>query len=78
LKNRLNIGLFNFFPSQVLPPGEWDPAIRIEPPSSVPSQQKRVQAQKMLFLDSAAHSQRAGKGGGEKGGPDKNGTSFPN
>ena len=22
----------------VLPPGEWDPAIRIEPPSSLPSQ----------------------------------------
>ncbi|CAL4075691.1 unnamed protein product [Meganyctiphanes norvegica] len=25
----------------VLPPGEWDPAIRIEPPSHVPSQEKR-------------------------------------
>ncbi len=25
----------------VLPPGEWDPDIRIEPPSSIPSQQKR-------------------------------------
>ncbi|KAG7458070.1 hypothetical protein MATL_G00233950 [Megalops atlanticus] len=25
----------------VLPPGEWDPAIRIEPPKSVPSQMKR-------------------------------------
>jgi len=25
----------------VLPPGEWDPAIRIEPPSHVPSQDKR-------------------------------------
>jgi hypothetical protein len=30
----------------------------------------------MLFLDSAAHSQRPGKGGGGKGGPDKNGASF--
>lgn len=25
----------------VLPPGEWDPNIRIEPPSHVPSQEKR-------------------------------------
>uniref|UniRef100_A0A4W6FIA0 Anion exchange protein n=1 Tax=Lates calcarifer TaxID=8187 RepID=A0A4W6FIA0_LATCA len=27
----------------VLPPGEWDPSIRIEPPKSVPSQEKRKQ-----------------------------------
>ncbi|CEF68357.1 Na[+]-driven anion exchanger 1 [Strongyloides ratti] len=27
-----------------LPPGEWDPKIRIEPPSSLPSQEKRKQA----------------------------------
>ncbi|CAM1326879.1 SLC4A7 (predicted) [Pycnogonum litorale] len=26
----------------VLPPGEWDPSIRIEPPSHVPSQQSRI------------------------------------
>jgi len=25
----------------VLPPGEWDPAIRIEPPKSLPSSDKR-------------------------------------
>lgn len=25
----------------VLPPGEWDPSIRIEPPQSVPSQDSR-------------------------------------
>ncbi|CAL8248928.1 unnamed protein product [Lota lota] len=25
----------------VLPPGEWDPSIRIEPPKSIPSQEKR-------------------------------------
>jgi len=25
----------------VLPPGEWDPSIRIEPPKSVPSQEAR-------------------------------------
>uniref|UniRef100_A0A0N4Z2E9 Anion exchange protein n=1 Tax=Parastrongyloides trichosuri TaxID=131310 RepID=A0A0N4Z2E9_PARTI len=29
-----------------LPPGEWDPKIRIEPPSSLPSQEKRKQAGK--------------------------------
>jgi solute carrier family 4 (sodium bicarbonate cotransporter), member 7 len=28
----------------VLPPGEWDPNIRIEPPSSIPNQQNRIQA----------------------------------
>ncbi|XP_026535742.1 electroneutral sodium bicarbonate exchanger 1-like [Notechis scutatus] len=28
----------------VLPPGEWDPSIRIEPPKSVPSQDKRKMA----------------------------------
>ncbi|PIO62677.1 band 3 cytoplasmic domain protein, partial [Teladorsagia circumcincta] len=27
----------------VLPPGEWDPAIRIEPPNQIPSQEKRKQ-----------------------------------
>lgn len=27
----------------VLPPGEWDPAIRIEPPKSIPSADKRSQ-----------------------------------
>ena len=25
----------------MLPPGEWDPSIRIEPPASVPSQENR-------------------------------------
>ena len=28
----------------VLPPGEWDPAIRIEPPKSIPSSGKRSPA----------------------------------
>ncbi|NXW52245.1 S4A8 protein, partial [Nyctiprogne leucopyga] len=38
----------------VLPPGEWDPSIRIEPPKNVPSQEKR----KMPGApdDNAAHS----------------------
>lgn len=27
----------------MLPPGEWDPTIRIEPPNQIPSQEKRKQ-----------------------------------
>ena len=30
----------------VLPPGEWDPSIRIEPPVNVPSQDRRKQSWK--------------------------------
>ena len=30
----------------VLPPGEWDPSIRIEPPNVVPSQENRKGAKK--------------------------------
>ena len=30
-----------YFQVTVLPPGEWDPSIRIEPPASVPSQENR-------------------------------------
>lgn len=38
-------------PSQVtvLPPGEWDPSIRIEPPDAVPSQDKRLESAKSGF-----------------------------
>ncbi|KAI6239960.1 Anion exchange protein [Aphelenchoides fujianensis] len=39
----------------VLPPGEWDPNIRIEPPSQIPSQQKRMQVSKDL-IDAASAS----------------------
>ena len=31
-----------FLKVTVLPPGEWDPDIRLEPPSQVPSQTKRI------------------------------------
>ncbi|XP_033828003.1 solute carrier family 4 member 4a isoform X2 [Periophthalmus magnuspinnatus] len=44
----------------VLPPGEWDPAIRIEPPKSLPSSDKR----KNMY---------AGGTGGGGGGPQMNG-----
>ncbi|XP_074421092.1 electroneutral sodium bicarbonate exchanger 1 isoform X3 [Larus michahellis] len=38
----------------VLPPGEWDPSIRIEPPKNVPSQEKRKMPG--ALYDSASHS----------------------
>lgn len=33
----------------VLPPGEWDPTIRIEPPQSVPSQQPRKEGAVLIL-----------------------------
>ncbi|KHJ88221.1 anion exchange protein [Oesophagostomum dentatum] len=35
----------------VLPPGEWDPTIRIEPPNQIPSQEKRKQVGQELLLE---------------------------
>ncbi|XP_047739906.1 sodium bicarbonate cotransporter 3 [Hyalella azteca] len=35
----------------VLPPGEWDPSIRIEPPALIPSQEQRKKPQKVLVVD---------------------------
>ncbi|XP_069814748.1 sodium bicarbonate cotransporter 3 isoform X6 [Dendropsophus ebraccatus] len=41
-RNDLLAGIDEFLDQvTVLPPGEWDPSIRIEPPKSVPSQEKR-------------------------------------
>ncbi|XP_062908396.1 sodium-driven chloride bicarbonate exchanger-like isoform X1 [Mobula hypostoma] len=41
-RNDLVAGVDEFLDQvTVLPPGEWDPSIRIEPPKSVPSQEKR-------------------------------------
>ncbi|XP_039187876.1 electroneutral sodium bicarbonate exchanger 1 isoform X2 [Crotalus tigris] len=41
-RNDLLAGIDEFLDQvTVLPPGEWDPSIRIEPPKSVPSQNKR-------------------------------------
>ena len=42
----------------MLPPGEWDPSIRIEPPDAVPSQDKRLESAKS-----------GGNGGGEEHDP---------
>lgn len=39
----------------VLPPGEWDPNIRIEPPNKLPSQEKRKQIGKELLVEPSSH-----------------------
>lgn len=42
-RNDLLAGIDEFLDCvTVLPPGEWDPAIRIEPPKAVPSQVARI------------------------------------
>ncbi|XP_064421649.1 electrogenic sodium bicarbonate cotransporter 4 [Latimeria chalumnae] len=52
----------------VLPPGEWDPTIRIEPPKKVPSAGKR---KSVFSLNEAAQMNgTAGGGGGSGGGSD--------
>ncbi|XP_067456396.1 sodium bicarbonate cotransporter 3 isoform X4 [Thunnus thynnus] len=53
-RNDLLSGIDEFLDQvTVLPPGEWDPSIRIEPPKSVPSQEKR----KMPWVpNGSAHS----------------------
>ncbi|XP_064419808.1 sodium-driven chloride bicarbonate exchanger [Latimeria chalumnae] len=44
-RNDLVAGIDEFLDQvTVLPPGEWDPSIRIEPPKNVPSQEKRKTA----------------------------------
>ncbi|KAG1685793.1 Sodium-driven chloride bicarbonate exchanger [Nymphon striatum] len=48
-RNKLDLlaGVDEFLDSvTVLPPGEWDPSIRIEPPQHVPSQQSRINQNK--------------------------------
>lgn len=42
-RNHLLAGIDEFLDAvTVLPPGEWDPAIRIEPPAAIPSQVRIV------------------------------------
>lgn len=42
-RNHLLAGIDEFLDAvTVLPPGEWDPAIRIEPPAAIPSQVRMV------------------------------------
>uniref|UniRef100_A0A8C3GKL8 Anion exchange protein n=1 Tax=Cairina moschata TaxID=8855 RepID=A0A8C3GKL8_CAIMO len=55
-KNRADLvaGIDEFLDQvTVLPPGEWDPSIRIEPPKNLPSQKKRKTPG--LLDDSASH-----------------------
>ena len=68
----------------VLPPGEWDPNIRIEPPSSIPNQQNRIQAKPTLNekiggkkVFGPAGAKKDGGGGGGKSPPDGGGGSCP-
>ncbi len=39
----------------VLPPGEWDPTIRIEPPKSVPSQVRRTTRPGAVWREQRCH-----------------------
>ena len=55
-REHLLVGIDEFLDSvTVLPPGEWDPSIRIEPPDNVPSQDGRKRPPKKvqvrLFTD---------------------------
>uniref|UniRef100_A0A8C7KFQ8 Anion exchange protein n=1 Tax=Oncorhynchus kisutch TaxID=8019 RepID=A0A8C7KFQ8_ONCKI len=49
----------------VLPPGEWDPDIRIEPPKSLPSSDKRYRDGPQMNGDTPGHD--GGQGGGGHG-----------
>ncbi|XP_068130992.1 electrogenic sodium bicarbonate cotransporter 4 isoform X2 [Hyperolius riggenbachi] len=56
----------------VLPPGEWDPTIRIEPPKKIPSADQR----KSVFSVNEAgqmNGSAGGVGGGSGGGPSEDG-----
>lgn len=45
----------------VLPPGEWDPNIRIEPPSVIPNQQKRMQVPKTMIAQHSSPDKKSKK-----------------
>lgn len=54
-RNHLLAGIDEFLDAvTVLPPGEWDPAIRIEPPAAIPSQVRIIRNQKrdIIFMRS--------------------------
>ncbi|XP_050700901.1 electrogenic sodium bicarbonate cotransporter 1-like isoform X5 [Eriocheir sinensis] len=53
-KNRSHLlaGIDEFLDAvTVLPPGEWDPAIRIEPPAAIPSQETRKSQKPVEIID---------------------------
>ncbi|XP_039972736.1 sodium bicarbonate cotransporter 3 isoform X2 [Xiphias gladius] len=67
-RNDLLSGIDEFLDQvTVLPPGEWDPSIRIEPPKSVPSQEKRKMAS---VPNGSAHSSDTGKEAEHHTGPE--------
>ncbi|XP_063343670.1 sodium bicarbonate cotransporter 3-like isoform X1 [Pelmatolapia mariae] len=67
-RNDLLSGIDEFLDQvTVLPPGEWDPSIRIEPPKSVPSQEKRKIPS---FPNGSAHSSEMGKEAEHHAGPE--------
>ena len=57
----------------VLPPGEWDPSIRIEPPASVPSQENRRVQQYLCDSDKNGKENGIGSHGNNGGGDDGEG-----
>ncbi|XP_031773764.1 LOW QUALITY PROTEIN: electroneutral sodium bicarbonate exchanger 1 [Apis florea] len=60
-RNHLLAGIDEFLDAvTVLPPGEWDPAIRIEPPAAIPSQdiRKRPKEKTEEELDEEADEQK--------------------
>ncbi|XP_067084017.1 sodium-driven chloride bicarbonate exchanger isoform X2 [Osmerus mordax] len=65
-RNDLIAGIDEFLDQvTVLPPGEWDPSIRIEPPKSVPSQEKRRTAPLPNGSTEAGEEEHGGHGGPE-------------
>ncbi|XP_023137688.2 sodium bicarbonate cotransporter 3-like isoform X3 [Amphiprion ocellaris] len=67
-RNDLLSGIDEFLDQvTVLPPGEWDPSIRIEPPKSVPSQEKRKMP---FFPNGSAHGSDTVKEAEHQTGPE--------
>ncbi|XP_035019791.2 sodium bicarbonate cotransporter 3 isoform X2 [Hippoglossus stenolepis] len=67
-RNDLLSGIDEFLDQvTVLPPGEWDPSIRIDPPKSVPSQEKRKMP---LLPNGSAHSSDPAKEAEHQSGPE--------
>ncbi|XP_071379114.1 sodium-driven chloride bicarbonate exchanger [Centroberyx affinis] len=67
-RNDLIAGIDEFLDQvTVLPPGEWDPSIRIEPPKNVPSQEKRKKSSGLPngLADDGEEEENGGHGGPE-------------
>uniref|UniRef100_A0A3Q1BCR7 Anion exchange protein n=1 Tax=Amphiprion ocellaris TaxID=80972 RepID=A0A3Q1BCR7_AMPOC len=67
-RNDLIAGIDEFLDQvTVLPPGEWDPSIRIEPPKNVPSQEKRKKSNILPngLVEGEEEEEHGGHGGPE-------------